>query len=85
MFIHVFNPPLRLAIVGAVHIAEPLSRVAALAGYAVTVIDPRGAFASSERFPGIAVSRDWPDDALAALAPDTRTAVVTTRHKTPPN
>ncbi len=80
VFIHVFNPPLRLAIVGAVHIAEPLSRIAALAGYAVTVIDPRGAFASVERFPEVAVSRDWPDEALAALAPDARTAVVTLTH-----
>ena len=79
-FIHVHNPPLRLIIVGAVHIAQPLSRMATLAGYAVTVIDPRHAFASDDRFPRVAVSRDWPDEALTALAPDGRTAVVTLTH-----
>jgi xanthine dehydrogenase accessory factor len=80
VFIHVHNPPLRLVIVGAVHIAQPLSRMAALSGYAVTVIDPRRAFASDERFADVAVSRDWPDEALAALAPDARTAVVMLTH-----
>ena len=79
-FIQVHNPPLRLFIVGAVHIAQPLARMAALAGYAVTVVDPRQAFASDERFPDVAVSRDWPDAALSELAPDTRTAVVTLTH-----
>ncbi len=79
-FIQVHNPPLRLFIVGAVHIAQPLARMAALAGYAVTVVDPRQAFASDERFPDVAVSRDWPDAALTDLAPDTRTAVVTLTH-----
>ena len=79
-FIQVHNPPLRLFIVGAVHIAQPLARMAALAGYAVTVVDPRQAFASDARFPDVAVSRDWPDAALTELAPDTRTAVVTLTH-----
>ena len=79
-FIQVHNPPPRLVIVGAVHIAQPLARMAALAGYAVTVVDPRRAFASDERFPDVAVSRDWPDAALSELAPDTRTAVVTLTH-----
>ncbi len=79
-FIQVHNPPPRLVIVGAVHIAQPLARMAALAGYAVTVVDPRRAFASDERFPDVAVSRDWPDAALTELAPDTRTAVVTLTH-----
>jgi len=79
-FIQVHSPPPRLFIVGAVHIAQPLARMAALAGYAVTVVDPRRAFASDERFPDVAVSRDWPDAALTELAPDTRTAVVTLTH-----
>ena len=79
-FIQVHNPPPRLVIVGAVHIAQPLARMAALAGYAVTVVDPRRAFASDARFPDVAVSRDWPDAALTELAPDTRTAVVTLTH-----
>lgn len=79
-FIHVHNPPPRMIVVGAVHIAQPLVRMATLAGYAVTVIDPRRAFASAERFPDVAVSRDWPDAAMRALAPDSRTAVVTLTH-----
>ena len=49
-------------------------------GYGVTVIDPRGAFASAERFPGMALSTDWPDEALDTLAPDSRTAIVTLTH-----
>ena len=80
IFIEVFNPPLRLVLVGAVHIAQPLARMAALAGYAVTVIDPRSAFATDERFPGIALSTEWPDEALARLRPDRRTAIVTLTH-----
>jgi len=79
-FLNPFNPPLRLIIVGAVHIAQPLARMAALAGYDVTVIDPRTAFASENRFPDIDLRHDWPDEAMAALAPDTRTAVVTLTH-----
>jgi len=66
--------------VGAVHIAQPLARMAALAGYLVTVVDPRTAFASDERFPGIAISTDWPDEALTQLKPDRRTAVITLTH-----
>ena len=80
LFIQIWAPPLRLVLVGAVHIAQPLAPMAALAGYDVTVIDPRGAFATRDRFPGITLSDDWPDDALAALAPDTRTAIVTLTH-----
>ena len=80
VFLHVFNPPLRMAIVGAVHIAQPLSQMAVLAGYDVTVIDPRGAFASEDRFPGINLSDDWPDEAMEKLAPDARTAVVLLTH-----
>lgn len=79
-FLNAFNPPLRLIVVGAVHIAQPLARMAALAGYDVTVVDPRTAFASGERFPGVALRTDWPDEAMSALAPDARTAVVTLTH-----
>jgi xanthine dehydrogenase accessory factor len=80
VFVEVFNPPLRLILVGAVHIAQPLARMASLAAYAVTVIDPRSAFATDERFPGIALSTEWPDDALARMKPDRRTAIVTLTH-----
>ncbi len=80
VFIQVFNPPLRMIVVGAVHIAQALAPMAALAGYAVTVVDPRTSFASAARFPGLDVDTAWPDDALTALAPDHRTAVVTLSH-----
>jgi xanthine dehydrogenase accessory factor len=80
LFVQVFNPPLRLIIVGAVHIAQALAPMAALAGYDVTVVDPRGAFASEARFPGVALTDDWPDDAMKRLAPDARTAIVTLTH-----
>lgn len=79
-FLHVFNPPLRLIIVGAVHIAQPLAKMAAMTGYDVTIIDPRAAFASEERFPGVATITEWPDDAMTTLAPDARTAIVTLTH-----
>lgn len=75
-----FNPPLRLIVVGAVHIAQPLAKMAPEAGFAVTVVDPRKAFASEERFPGVACLRAWPGEAFAELAPDRRTAVVTLTH-----
>jgi len=80
VFIQVFNPPLRLAIIGAVHIAQPLAPMASLAGYDVTVIDPRRAFASDERFPSVTVLTDWPDEGMAAVKPDKRTAVVALTH-----
>ena len=79
-FIQAHNPPLRLVIVGAVHIAQALAPMAVQLGYGVTVIDPRGAFASAERFPGVALSTEWPDEAMDALGPDSRTAVVTLTH-----
>lgn len=79
-FLCIHNPPLRLAVVGAVHIAQALLPMARLAGYDPVLIDPRGAFASASRFPGETLVEDWPDEALAALAPDARTAVVTLTH-----
>lgn len=79
-FLQPWNPPLRMLIVGAVHIAQPLAAMAALAEYAVTIVDPRQAWATPERFPGVSLSGDWPDEALRALAPDARTAVVTLTH-----
>ncbi len=79
-FIAVHNPPLRLIVIGAVHIAQPLLTIARTCGYAPTLIDPRAAFGSAERFPGETILDDWPDEALTALAPDTRTAIVTLTH-----
>ncbi len=79
-FLHAFNPPLRMLVIGAVHIAQPLAQMAAVTGYDVTIIDPRGAFVSEERFPGLTVSAEWPDEALIKLGLDHRTAVVTLTH-----
>lgn len=79
-FLQVHDAPLRLVVVGAVHTAQALAQMAALAGYEVVVVDPREAFANEARFPGVRRSTEWPDDALAALAPDHRTAVVTLTH-----
>jgi xanthine dehydrogenase accessory factor len=80
LFIEIWNPPLRLAIVGAVHIAQALAPIAALAGLQVMVIDPRKGFAAQHRFRDTAVIADWPDEALAVLKPDKRTAIVTLTH-----
>jgi xanthine dehydrogenase accessory factor len=79
-FLHAFNPPMRLIIVGAVHIAQALVPMAAQVGLAMVVVDPRRSFATDERFPNVSVSTDWPDEAMDALGPDTRTAVVTLTH-----
>ncbi|NBB97536.1 MAG: XdhC/CoxI family protein [Alphaproteobacteria bacterium] len=76
----IHNPPLRLVIVGAVHIAQALVPMARLAGYDPVVVDPRDAFASDARFPGVTLSHDWPDAALAEIGLDARTAVVTLTH-----
>ena len=78
--IAVHNPALRLIVVGAVHIAQSLLPMARACGYDPVLIDPRGAFGSEARFPGELISEDWPDEALAALAPDARTAIVTLTH-----
>ena len=80
IFRGVHNPPLRLAIVGAVHIAQPLVQMARLAGYDVVLSDPRDSFASAERFPGETFLEGWPDEALTAYGLDARTAVVTLSH-----
>ncbi len=79
-FLHPFNPSLRLAIVGAVHIAQRLAGLALDLGYDVTVIDPRRGFLTEARFPDVTRVHDWPDEALTKFAPDPRSAVVTLSH-----
>jgi len=74
------NPPPRLIIVGAVHVAEPLSKMATIAGLGVTIVDPRRSWATRARFPDQALVTEWPDAAVASLAPDARTAIVTLTH-----
>jgi xanthine dehydrogenase accessory factor len=80
VFIGIHNPPLKMIVVGAVHIAQPLLVMARLAGYDTVLVDPRAAFGSKARFPDQEIVDDWPDEALAAQALDGRTAVVTLTH-----
>lgn len=79
-FLRVYNPPVRVILVGAVHLAQPLARMAQLAGYAPIVVDPRRAFATAARFEEIPLVQEWPDEALARLGLDRRTALVTLAH-----
>ena len=80
LFLQVQNPPLRLVIIGAVHIAQTLAPMAALAGYSVAIVDPRRAFATDARFPDVKLIGEWPDEAMATMKLDRRTAVVTLTH-----
>lgn len=79
-FLAIHNPPLRMVVIGAVHIAQPLMVMARLAGYDAVLVDPRPAFGSSARFPDEKILDDWPDEALANHGLDARTAVVTLTH-----
>jgi len=80
VFIHIFNPALQLVIVGAVHIAQAVVPIALLAGYDVTVIDPRGSFASTARFEGVNLIAEWPDEVLGDYELDERTAFIALTH-----
>lgn len=80
VFVEVFSPPRRCFVVGAVHIAQPLVQMLKLADFGVTVIDPRGSFATEARFPGVDLTQEWPDEALERLKPDQRSAFVTLTH-----
>ncbi len=80
IFLNVYVPPPRLIIVGAVHIAQSLAPMAAMLEFNVTVVDPRGAWATTQRFPGVNVIQDWADEAFQAMGLDGSTAVVTLTH-----
>jgi xanthine dehydrogenase accessory factor len=80
VFLQVLNPAVRVIIVGAVHIAQSLAPMVQLAGYDVVVVDPRRAFATPDRFRGIPLVGEWPEEALGRLGLDRRTAVVTMTH-----
>ena len=73
-------PPRRLVIVGGVHITQFLAPMARQAGYDVVIIDPRAVFSAADRFPGSECLTAWPDEAMAELGLDPRTAVVTLTH-----
>jgi xanthine dehydrogenase accessory factor len=80
VFIRVYNPPLRMFIIGAVHTAQFLVPLAAMLDYDITIIDPRGAFATDERFPGVKLLAEWPDEVLPDLGLDRRTALIALTH-----
>jgi xanthine dehydrogenase accessory factor len=79
-FVNIHNPPLRLIIIGAVHIAQAVIPMAQQAGYDVIVIDPRGAFATGARFPGVALHAEWPDEIISRIGLDARTAMMALTH-----
>ena len=80
IFLNVYVPPARLIIVGAVHIAQSLAPMAAMLDFDVTVVDPRGAWATGQRFPGVKVIQEWADEAFQEMGLDANTAVVTLTH-----
>ncbi len=80
VFVQVFSPPRRCFVIGAVHIAQPLVPMLVAADYKPIVIDPRGAWATEARFPGVELSTEWPDEALERLKPDRASAVVALTH-----
>jgi len=80
VFVQVFSPPRRCFVIGAVHIAQPLVPMLIAADYKPIVIDPRGAWATEARFPGVELSTEWPDEAMERLKPDRASAVVALTH-----
>ena len=79
-FLVIYEKPLRMAVIGGVHIAQPLVSIARMSGFAVMVIDPRSSFLNAIRFPNVELSNLWPDEALKAFKPDSRTAIITLSH-----
>lgn len=79
-FLQVHNPPHRMVVVGAVHVAQPLTQMAGLAGFQVSLVDPREAFNTEARFPDVDRRIAWPEAALSGIELDHRTAVVTLTH-----
>lgn len=80
VFLTVYVPAPKLVVTGAVHISQALAPMAKLTGFDVTIVDPRTAFASAERFPGVKVIAEWPDKALPPLGVDRYTAFVALTH-----
>ena len=80
VFLTVYVPPPKLVVTGAVHISQALAPIAKLAGFDTTIVDPRTAFATRERFPDVAVIAQWPDQALPPIGVDRYTAFVALTH-----
>ena len=79
-FIHIIDPKPRLFIIGAVHIAQELVKLATIADFEITLIDPRDHFATNKRFPNCQIINDWPDNALSKFTFDKSTHLVTLTH-----
>lgn len=79
-FLNPYRPPPRIVVIGAVHISQALARIAPVAGYDLTIIDPRTAFATEERFEGVELIADWPQDALKDKPLDAYTALAAVTH-----
>ena len=80
LFLNVQVPPPRIAVIGAVHISQALAEMAPVAGFDIRIIDPRTAFATEDRFRGVDLVADWPEDALRAEPLDAYTALVAVTH-----
>ncbi|CDZ50368.1 XdhC family protein [Neorhizobium galegae] len=80
LFLNVHLPPPRIVVIGAVHISQALARLAPVAGYDLTIIDPRTAFATEERFEGVDLIADWPEDVLKDHPLDAYTALAAVTH-----
>lgn len=80
VFLNVYLPPPRLVVIGAVHISQALVPMAKAAGYDLTIIDPRTAFATPERFPGAKLSSEWPQEVLAGEPLDRHCALAAITH-----
>ena len=79
-FLTVQAPPARLVVIGAVHVSQALAEMARLVDFDVTIVDPRTAFASPERFPNVRVIAEWPDKVLAEIGLDAYTGIVALTH-----
>lgn len=80
LFLNVYLPPPRIVVIGAVHISQALARLVPVAGYDLTIIDPRTAFATPERFAEVDLVAEWPEDVLASRPLDAYTALVAVTH-----
>lgn len=79
-FLNVYLPPPRILVIGAVHISQSLAPMARLAGFDLAIIDPRTAFATPDRFPGVDLSAEWPEEILRSRPLDPYTALVAVTH-----
>lgn len=80
VFLNVHVPAPRIVVIGAVHISQALAPIAAIAGYALEIIDPRTAFATPERFEGVKLSAEWPEEVIGKGGLDRYTALVAVTH-----